>query len=162
MNHALYFTGYTERSADQHSFAGLDPHTCYPSLQPSDDSNGADIDFPPLSYINQLHVDRFEEIDVRALDPSLALGFYFRTRQEFEEFCSVTQSECEWKRSQGITPLYSIEHSPPAEYTAFQNKYMSGDGGDGTLAEDEDEMYGDDKATNNGNDNDDDDEYVFI
>lgn len=151
VNHALYFAGYVDRSAGHQSFLGLDPHTCYTSLHESSDG----IDFPPMNLINQIHVERLEEVDVSALDPSLALGLYFRTREEFDEFSRETMKHNEWKRSQGITPLYSIEHSPPMEYTECHHQYMNDE--ENELQDNEDDMCGND----NRNDNDE-DEYVFI
>ena len=99
-------------------------------------------DFPSAVFLNQLHVDNFNEIDVKALDPSLAIGFYFRTREEFTEFIEQTKKEIAIKASKGITPLFHIEHSPPAEY--------------GVSDDDEDDTI------DHKNGDCDDDDYVFI
>lgn len=247
VNHALYFTGYSQRTSvtgavdaagelvQQQSFLGLDPHTCYPTplyndvkdystsssaaTQPpsSNNNNYTHINinstfnlssttttntdtnnrttnnitnnnntFPSLNLLNQLHVDKFEEVDVKSLDPSLALGFYFRTRFEFHEFVHRVKTENEIKLKQGITPLFHIENNPPADYQDFQ-KYVSNNHG----VDEEEEVEGNNNSydgnddDDNGNDNvsdthgigkksssrsrknndqgdDEDDEYVFL
>lgn len=83
-----------------------------------------------------------EELPFAQLDPSLALGFYFRNREEFSAFCNDIKVTNEQKQAAGIVPLFSVQYAPPN--TDF-------------LGED---MFG--GSDNEGGQSDPEDEYVFI
>jgi len=59
---------------------GLDPHTTQPTPLVEDE------DYPSLEYLASLSCPRAQKMRVSRLDPSLALGFYFRTREEFGQW----------------------------------------------------------------------------
>ena len=84
-----------------------------------------------------------DELAFSQLDPSLALGFYFRTRDEFLTFCNDTTTSNEQKAAAGITPLFSVQYSPPD--TEFLGRDMFSGGSDNEEGEGEPE-----------------DEYVFV
>mmetsp|Transcript_10432 Transcript_10432/g.13520 ORF Transcript_10432/g.13520 Transcript_10432/m.13520 type:complete len:407 (-) Transcript_10432:283-1503(-) len=100
-NHAIYFVGY-----DDNSFLGLDPHT----VQPSPDPN----EFPSTSYLLSVHRERPQVMPIDCLDPSLALGFYCRDRNDFLDLCQNLASinddgDC------AVLPI-SIAHAPSSSY----------------------------------------------
>jgi len=101
--------------------------------------------FPTDEFCNQIHSERIDEVDFKYLDPSLTLGYYFRTRDEFHAFCTDLQLANQEKVARNERPLFTIDFAPPPE--------LSGGG----------IPYGyDDDLDLNGENNDDDDEYVFI
>ncbi|CAE7578876.1 unnamed protein product, partial [Symbiodinium microadriaticum] len=117
------------------SLLGLDPHTVYsnPSLRDP---------FPSDEHMGQMHQE-LDELVFSQLDPSLALGFYFRNREEFLAFCNDITASNEQKVAAGITPLFSIQYSPP------DTEFLKGDMFSGG-SDDED------------GERDPEDEYVFV
>mmetsp|Transcript_39761 Transcript_39761/g.40527 ORF Transcript_39761/g.40527 Transcript_39761/m.40527 type:complete len:88 (+) Transcript_39761:51-314(+) len=87
-----------------------------------------------------MHVSEFQCLDVTMLDPSVALAFYFRDREEFEAFCESTRVSVEQKKQAGRRYLFSVQHSKPS----YENA------GDGDWGQSDGEGSGDD------------DEYVFL
>lgn len=106
--------------------------------------------FPDREVLSQVHVDEFEELDASQLDPSLALAFYFRDRDEFEEFCAETKANVEAIRSEraaamamasasgGVhvsrSALYTVEYAAPSyaaerAYSDCSEDEMDGEGG---------------------------------
>lgn len=101
---------------------------------------------------------------IEQLDPSIALGFYFRTKAEFEAFCAEktnkpSNSAGLAAAAAGVPPastpsiLYNIEYAEPTyDFSMYdQEEEEECDGGGGDRPDD----YG-------RNDDDKDDEYVFI
>ena len=84
----------------------------------------------------QMHQE-LEELAFSQLDPSLALGFYFRNREEFLTFCDDITASNEQKAAAGITPLFSVQYSPPD--TEFLGGDMFCGGSDNEEGEDEPE-----------------------
>lgn len=155
-NHALFFAGYN--SSNQ--ILGLDPHTTYPA--PSFDEN-----FPNDEYLNQIHVSDFEKMDIMRLDPSLAIGFYFRTHQEYDDWYQRVSDANVFKTSVGRVPLFHVAKLAPSYHSCS----YSGTSDD----EDDDNEYHSDRERKRGQDqddsrfdmevmdvNDDDDDYVIL
>lgn len=107
--------------------------------------------FPSTELINQIHVSHLDEIESKYLDPSLAIGYYFRTREEFNKFCAQINESNKTKLAQGITPLFHIENAPPVEYQQTQSN-----NGDGDVDVDSG------LALDRPGSPDDDDDYVFV
>jgi hypothetical protein len=117
-NHAIFFVGYRQQSRAGRvgaegdpscSFLGLDPHTVFPTAPVHDN-------FPSKELVSQVHVDELDSLDSSRLDPSLALAFYFRDREEFQRFCDETRAtEAERKKTtaKSVSPLYSVQYAPP-------------------------------------------------
>lgn len=91
-----------------------------------------------------MHQSKLEELSFTQLDPSLAIGFYFRNRDEFGSFCSERKSYDEkmmkkinqedGTKSIGYTPLFTVQ------YAAADLEYFGSgqsDGEEGTDLEDE-------------------------
>jgi hypothetical protein len=85
-----------------------------------------------------------EELPFTQLDPSLALGFYFRIREEFTAFCNDIKATNEQKQSAGITPLFSVQYAPP------DTEFLGGD------------MFSGGSDDEDGENGDPEDEYVFV
>nr|AWV66692.1 cysteine protease ATG4-like-2 [Brachionus koreanus] len=76
--HSLYFFGY---QADKILF--LDPHLCQPSVNIYSSEDDDSKNFDNKSY----HCSNAGYISFNKLDPSIAIGFYFKNRDELNEFC---------------------------------------------------------------------------
>jgi hypothetical protein len=61
-----------------------------------------------------VHVKELVPLDLARLDPSLALGFYFPTRCEFEAFSEETRAAALSKQRAGRTPLYAVQPRAPS------------------------------------------------
>jgi hypothetical protein len=57
-------------------------------------------------------------LDWKQLDPSLAVGFYFQNRTEFNDFCNETRFKNEAKKARNQTFLYQVEHIAPSYLVA--------------------------------------------
>jgi hypothetical protein len=68
--------------------------------------------------ISQVHVNALEELDFSRLDPSLCVGFYFKTREEFEAFTVQCRNENAAKLKAGKTPIVYVEHAAPSYVSA--------------------------------------------
>lgn len=76
-NQALYFFGYVGEEA-----LFLDPHTTQNS-----GSVGQKLDEDEIQMDATFHQRYATRINLRQIDPSLAVGFLARTRQEFDQLC---------------------------------------------------------------------------
>ncbi len=117
-NHAIYFVGY---NAKDNTLYGHDPHTVFPTYYPSNQHNSSthgsassSNDFPPEDLLHQIHVKDFVTLDLRYLDPSMAICFYFATREEFENFSDERRRRLASRQDKTTAVLYQIEHSPPS------------------------------------------------
>jgi hypothetical protein len=75
--------------------------------------DGVDYDHPNLEALfQQLHVPNFVSLPLSQLDPSLAIGFYFASREAFDAFCRNYRyqdtKQTAWRR------LLSIQHTAPS------------------------------------------------
>ena len=91
---------------------GHDPHTVF--ANPSEAEVFDSSLFPSDDFIRQVHVKDFVTLDFKSLDPSLAVGFYFQNRSEFNDFCNETRARNDAKKATKQTPLYQIEMMKPA------------------------------------------------
>lgn len=153
----MFFAGYREPS----TFLGLDPHTTYSNpIRPVNNDP-----FPTLEHFNQVHVSAFEELDVAQLDPSLALGFYFRSREEFSSFCDQMKATAREKAAVGKNPLFVIEFAPPS-YDDVDNRCMEDEEDDGcggnTVSKKGEVKLGGGIAATAPSENDDEDDFVLI
>nr|AWV66667.1 cysteine protease ATG4-like-2 [Brachionus plicatilis] len=80
--HSLYFFGY---QADKVLY--LDPHLCQPSVNIYSSEDDHCKSFDNKSF----HCSNAGYVSFSKLDPSVALGFYFKNLDEFNEFCEVVQ-----------------------------------------------------------------------
>jgi len=89
---SYWFVGYQ----DEHLIY-LDPHIVQESLQ-------ANALFSDESY----HCSVPQKIHISEVDPSLAVGFYCHTKEEFENFCSAIV-----EMSKTSAPIFTIEQEEP-------------------------------------------------
>jgi hypothetical protein len=80
----------------------------------SSGSSATSAPFPSAEFLAQVHVKELVPLDLARLDPSLALGFYFPTRCEFEAFCEETRAAALSKQRAGRTPLYAVQPRAPS------------------------------------------------
>lgn len=97
-NHSLYFLGY-----QGNHLLYLDPHTVQNAVEKFSD----DSDFD--SY----NCESLRKIEAEKIDPSMALGFYFRNKLEFDDFCDRSNYYFE-----DIQPLYSLHESNNFDVTS--------------------------------------------
>lgn len=69
--------------------------------------------YPTADYLHQVHVSEFVTLDIHRLDPSLAIGFYFANRAEFDAFCEDTKIQVARKLREGKYPLYTVQDLAP-------------------------------------------------
>lgn len=62
------------------------------------------------------------------LDPSVALAFYFRNREEFNDFCESTRVSVEEKKQAGRRSLFSVQQSKPSYEHAVEGDWGQSDG----------------------------------
>lgn len=101
VNHALYFVGYD----DEDNLLGLDPHTVFASPSMSTYSE-TEISH---EFRSQIHVSHFDKLSISKLDSSLALSFYFRNQDEFDNFFDEYSNNCE-----SDTKLFFVSEVSPS------------------------------------------------
>mmetsp|Transcript_11376 Transcript_11376/g.17214 ORF Transcript_11376/g.17214 Transcript_11376/m.17214 type:complete len:106 (+) Transcript_11376:792-1109(+) len=73
-------------------------------------------------------------MDMSRIDPSLALGFYCRNREDYEAFCSLVDQMKIDERTAKYPALFSITETRPdytADLSSAMMDMMLGCGGDG-------------------------------
>jgi cysteine protease ATG4 len=92
--HALWFYG---ASSDGSKVFGLDPHTvqrapCRQQINADEVIEGRNKRRHQVlltdEYLRSINCPYVSSMDMAKIDPSLALGFYIRDSQDFEEFCN--------------------------------------------------------------------------
>ena len=199
-NHAIYFVGYEQGGSGTGSYGsaqllGLDPHTTFstshylaepfPSpelsaqIHPAVISNyaskvsgaGGAVNISAANATYESHSCPPAKLAIDQLDPSIAVGFYFRTREEFDSFCREKMSKTPKGVSAGSSTkakslasapsvLYNIEFAPPTYDFSLheQEEDENGDGGGGLGGGRG--VRGFEAGGDGGEDKD--DEYVFI
>lgn len=107
------------------------------NMSDSDSATATAAAFPTAEYLSQVHVPEFVTLDFSRLDPSMAVGFYFPDRAEFERFCEENRVLTARKVKEGKTPLFTVQNAAPAymysdaqEYGGSGGKNFGGGGGD--------------------------------
>ena len=171
--------------ADGTKILGLDPHTVQPALstqqlqdivkKSSDAKNGKNV--LPTEYLESVHTQYPEAIDLIRMDPSIALGFYCRNRKDLQDL------------EQSLRHISASEEdaSTLPELVTFQEKAANYEDGGGVLSEsdvaanlmngillqdddddDDDAIIGGSQPKRNSNgrfyvdDDDDDEDYVLL
>uniref|UniRef100_A0A8C9S408 Cysteine protease n=1 Tax=Scleropages formosus TaxID=113540 RepID=A0A8C9S408_SCLFO len=99
-NSAHYFIGFVGEE-----LIYLDPHTTQPAVEPSDDGQVPDDTYhcqhPPC------------RMNIRELDPSIAVGFFCRTEEDFDEWCTrIRKLSC----NRDALPMFELVDSQPSHY----------------------------------------------
>jgi len=133
--------------------------------------------FPSREFIDQIHTTQFTAVDVDRLDPSMAIGFYFRSKRDFDVFCEETKRTEAAKLELDLSPLYTVREKAPSFLYESNIIVETSDEHIRTVAmpisDDavrqasepavEDDVQSDDLITNSANSAEDDDcDYVFI
>lgn len=109
-NKALWFYG---ASSDGKYIYGLDPHTVQQA--PVRDSRLFGAISLSDTYMQSVHCVRPAEVIMSRIDPSLALAFYCKDRDDLQDLCNSLD---EFKRDKASSPaLFSIVERAP-DYTA--------------------------------------------
>ena len=141
--HALWFYG-----AGKTTLYGLDPHTVQPALLISSSIEQDEQYF--LKHQQSCSCPNPTEMDVKRMDPSLALGFYCKDRHDFNELCksfpAFTTTKATTLNNNKEPELFLIADKSP-NYCAVSSNLL-----DHSDDDEEDDEIGDDH----------DDEYIFI
>lgn len=93
--HSLYFVGYQDDK-----LLAIDPHYCQKSIDV-----GSRTNFPLESY----HCISPRRISLTSIDPSCTIGFYLKTKQDYDEFINFSQQMLDHSYKSGGYPIYSLE-----------------------------------------------------
>ncbi|XP_076924625.1 cysteine protease ATG4-like [Bidens hawaiensis] len=105
----------------------LDPHEVQQAVNISKDN----VETDTSSY----HCNVIRQIPLESIDPSLAIGFYCRDRDDFDDFCSRAS---ELAAESNGAPLFTItqaRHSPKSSNASKSHEADSFDAADGDDAE---------------------------
>ncbi|KAL4608347.1 cysteine protease ATG4B isoform X1 [Arapaima gigas] len=99
-NSAHYFIGFVGEE-----LIYLDPHTTQPAVEPTDDGQVPDDTYhcqhPPC------------RMNIRELDPSIAVGFFCKTEEDFDDWCMhIRKLSC----SRDALPMFELVDSQPSHY----------------------------------------------
>ncbi|CAI0396975.1 unnamed protein product [Linum tenue] len=97
----------------------LDPHEVQQVVHISKD----DLEADSSSY----HSNVIRHIPLESIDPSLAIGFYCRDKDDFDEFCSLASKLAE--ESNGA-PLFTVAVSHKKTFVSSSDAYQEEDGAD--------------------------------
>ncbi|CAI0541019.1 unnamed protein product [Linum tenue] len=97
----------------------LDPHEVQQVVNISKD----DLEADSSSY----HSNVIRHIPLESIDPSLAIGFYCRDKDDFDEFCSLASKLAE--ESNGA-PLFTVAHSHQNTFVSSCDAYQEDDDAD--------------------------------
>jgi cysteine protease ATG4 len=144
---ARWFYGATSDGAKLY---GLDPHTIQscPQRRRVQLPKGQTKKVVALSddYLRSVHTTNPECINLHRLDPSLALGFYCRDREDFNHLCAALEK---WKNSHPKLPeIFNVaDHVPDysANVSSAMNDMMCMSVSDALLGDEEDGGIGDDE-----------------
>lgn len=127
--HALWF--YAAHS-DGKKLYGLDPHTVQKSprrrkLKPNEVTRtGNSKKYQVLlsdEYLRSVNCPNPSSMGMHRIDPSLALGFYCRDKQDFESLCLAVEGMKSNKKMKDFPALFSIADAKP-DYTADVSSAM--------------------------------------
>lgn len=65
-----------------------------------------------MSVSRQIHIENLQEMEFTDLDPSIAVAFYFREREEFESFCRDKEEHEEVLKRFGPSGSFGTGVSP--------------------------------------------------
>lgn len=122
-------TGHTKQQLGLgSSYSNTSEESFFTSAFAAFTSSTSDSDastFPTAEYLSQVHVSEFVTLDMSRLDSSLAIGFYFPARAEFEKFCEETKIYSARKLKEGKYPLFSVQNAAPAFMYSDTQEYGS-------------------------------------
>ncbi|XP_066565228.1 cysteine protease ATG4B isoform X3 [Amia ocellicauda] len=101
-NSAHYFIGYVGEE-----LIYLDPHTTQPAVEPSDDGQVPDDTYHCQHPPCRMHI--------RELDPSIAVGFFCRTEDDFDDWCMRIRK---LSGSREGLPMFELVDSQPSHFTS--------------------------------------------
>ncbi|OTF71806.1 cysteine protease ATG4D-like protein [Euroglyphus maynei] len=92
--HSLYFVGFQDDK-----LLAIDPHYCQKNIDV-----GSRPNFPLESY----HCISPRRISLTSIDPSCTIGFYLKTKQDYDEFINFSQQMLDHSYKSGGYPIYSL------------------------------------------------------
>ncbi|KAH9521316.1 Cysteine protease atg4c [Dermatophagoides farinae] len=93
--HSLYFIGFQDDK-----LLAIDPHYCQKSIDV-----GTRTNFPLDSY----HCISPKRISLTSIDPSCTIGFYLKTKQDYDEFINFSQQIIDHSYKSNGYPIYSLD-----------------------------------------------------
>lgn len=91
--HSLYFVGFQEDK-----LLHIDPHYCQRTIDVSQ------TDFT----LETFHCTSPRKVSFESIDPSCTIGFYLKTKDEFEDFIKFTKHQIDFASKLGNYPIYSL------------------------------------------------------
>mmetsp|Transcript_26485 Transcript_26485/g.30782 ORF Transcript_26485/g.30782 Transcript_26485/m.30782 type:complete len:742 (-) Transcript_26485:113-2338(-) len=154
--HALWFYG---ANSDGSKVYGLDPHTVQRAprrrkLRPDEILKTGNTKKHQVQlsdeYLRSFSCPNISTMNMSRIDPSLALGFYCRDREDFENFCSAVETMKTDDVTKDFPGLFSVADAKP-DYNAdvssammdmmmgsSSSQIMDGDGDEETNNDDDD------------------------
>lgn len=119
---ARWFYGATSDGAKLY---GLDPHTVQSAPQLQKARNSKTVVALTEEYMRSVHCRSPDVIQMQRMDPSLALGFYCRSRADFDDLCSSMKQWRESHASERSMPdLFAVADAVP-DYSANVSSVMN-------------------------------------
>jgi len=156
--HALWFYG---ANSDGNKVFGLDPHTVQRAPRRQmvhPDAPGQKAKYEIVfsdEYLRSINCPNPSTIKMARLDPSLALGFYCRDREDYDKFCDSLEFMRKDKKFTSHPELFTMAEAKP-NYSADVSSAMM----DMMMNSSTQFMEGDD--LDRSNNADDDDEYILL
>ncbi|MES1911765.1 MAG: hypothetical protein MHM6MM_004146, partial [Cercozoa sp. M6MM] len=123
---SLYFVGYQDTR-----LVYLDPHTVQSAVDPLHD-----FTLLRSSSNRSYHCSRVRSVDVRDIDPSLAIAFYISNGTEFEQFWNFASTLSKTSES----PLWSVADERPPDFDEFMSSTVMTEQELGVTALDDDDI----------------------
>jgi len=111
---------------------------------------------PPDEHIRTVLCRNPQVMHVKDIDPSLALGFYFRNEADFQDFRDRAQALQRQLNAEGFPPAFTVENSSPVYDGAVGVATLMSESGL------EEELDGLRDSSRYEDDEDDDDEVDFV
>jgi len=112
-NRAVYIVGC---NVGGDLLLGLDPH--FPLEHDATEMSGGRSDTPSAELLNRTHSTDVELLPIDDVDPSLAMGFYFRSRKAFYDWADPKMRS---RSSATATRIFSVESCSPV-YSATRGE----------------------------------------
>ncbi|XP_071953206.1 cysteine protease ATG4D-like isoform X2 [Antedon mediterranea] len=101
--HSLYFVGFQEEK-----LIHLDPHFCQGMVDMKNHQ------FPLHSF----HCMSPRKMSISKMDPSCTIGFYCKTRQDFEDFCRIIPEVVTPPKHEGDYPMFIVRDGRCEDWNA--------------------------------------------
>lgn len=108
--HSLYFVGFQDEK-----LLHIDPHYCQRTV---------DVSQPDFS-LESFHCTSPRKISFSSIDPSSTIGFYLKTKDEFEEFTKFAHQQMDHATRTGSYPIFSLHSRRDEQYDPQEDESRS-------------------------------------